>query len=69
MGDLSARVREYRLKNKMSVRDLAKRAGVSPSYIYAIEAGNRGANIVKLQQIAKALGIPLSTLWGEDSTR
>ncbi|CAM3848835.1 helix-turn-helix domain-containing protein [Alicyclobacillus pomorum] len=66
MGSLAERVKYYRLQQQLSVRDLAKRANVSVSYVYAIESGSRGHNIVKLERIAKALGVSLSTLWGED---
>ncbi|MBX6353214.1 MAG: helix-turn-helix transcriptional regulator [Thermoflavifilum sp.] len=63
MDSLGERVKYYRQLRNLSVRELAKRAGVSVSYIYAIEAGSRGHNIVKLEQIAKALGVSLSDLW------
>lgn len=65
MEDLSARVKHYRLMKDVSVRELAKLAGVSASYIYAIESGHRGHNIVKLELIARALEVPLSALWGD----
>ncbi|MDQ0189720.1 helix-turn-helix transcriptional regulator [Alicyclobacillus cycloheptanicus] len=63
MTDLGTRVKSFRLQQKMSVRELAKRAGVSVSYVYAVESGHRGHNIVKLGKIAKALGVPVSALW------
>ncbi|MBX5437039.1 MAG: helix-turn-helix transcriptional regulator [Alicyclobacillaceae bacterium] len=68
MNHLAGRVRHYRSAQKLTVRELARRAGVSVSYIYAIEAGVRGHNIVKLERVAAALGVPLSALWdGSDA--
>ncbi|MCL6442776.1 MAG: helix-turn-helix transcriptional regulator [Alicyclobacillus sp.] len=68
MGSLAERVKYYRVKKNLSVRDLARLAGVSVSYVYAIEAGLRGHNIVKLERIAMALGVPLTELWSGEST-
>ena len=63
MNDLAGRLHAYRQAQQLTARELAKRAGVSVSYIYAIEAGDRGRNLFKLQRIADALGIPVSALW------
>lgn len=65
MGELARRLKYYRRIRRMSVRDLAKTASVSVSYIYAIEAGARGSNASKLGQIAEALDVQLSDLWGD----
>jgi transcriptional regulator with XRE-family HTH domain len=65
MDNLGQRVRELRLSKAMKVRQLAHTAGVSASYIYAIESGTRGSHVSKLELIAHALGVPLSVLLGE----
>lgn len=65
MSDLAKRVRRYRLEQQLSVREVASRAGVSVSYVYAIESGDRGNNLIKLGKVAKALGVSLSQLWDE----
>ncbi len=57
MGSLAERVKHYRLQKKLSIRDWRKLQCFS----------SRGHNIVKLERIAKPLGVPLSTLWGEDN--
>ncbi|MCL6452900.1 MAG: helix-turn-helix transcriptional regulator [Alicyclobacillus sp.] len=67
MRDMAARLRQMRKERGLSVRQLAERADVSVSYVYAIENGERGSNLTKLNQIARALGVPLSQLWDEDS--
>ncbi|QQE78050.1 helix-turn-helix domain-containing protein [Alicyclobacillus sp. SO9] len=65
MNKIGERVRRVRLSQAMTVKQLALAAGVSVSYIYAIEAGVRGSNVTKLRRIALALGVPLSILLGE----
>lgn len=65
MAELAQRLRYYRKLRGLSVRELAEKAGVSVSYIYAIESGARGSNASKLGLIAEALGVSLSDLWGD----
>lgn len=64
---ISRRVRELRLQRGMSVEDLAQAAGVSVSYVYAIEAGTRGSRVEELYRVAKALGVGIGELIGEQS--
>ena len=45
----------------MSIRDLCKRTGVSPSTIIRIEAGNP-PNIETIEKLAEALGMKASDL-------
>ncbi|ASS75084.1 hypothetical protein CIG75_08910 [Tumebacillus algifaecis] len=65
MSDLTIgmQLKKIRKQTGLSVKELADRAGVSQSYIYAIESGNRGANATKLSSIAHALGIPVADLY------
>lgn len=60
---LGQRVKERRLSLGLTVQELAGRARVSASYIYAIEAGVRGSHVDKLARIAKALETTLLDLW------
>jgi ribosome-binding protein aMBF1 (putative translation factor) len=68
MSSLAENVRRYRQERAWSVRQLAAKAGVSVSYIYAIESGVRGSNLVKLAKVAQALEVSLSALWDEGSS-
>ncbi len=63
MEGLGERLKRLRVSRNLSVRQLAAQAGVSVSYIYAIEAGMRGHSIEKLERIADALSVPLNELW------
>ena len=51
------RLREARLEKFVSIRDLAKLAGVSPRTIVEAEAGRRVPYFVTERKIAKALGV------------
>ena len=65
MSDLTIgmQLKKLRKQTGLSVKELADRAGVSQSYIYAIESGTRGANATKLSSIAQALGVPVADLY------
>lgn len=66
MSDLTIgmQLKKLRKQTGFSVKELAVRAGVSQSYIYAIESGTRGTNATKLDCIAHALGVPVADLYG-----
>jgi transcriptional regulator with XRE-family HTH domain len=55
-------VREYRALTQI---ELARRSGVKPSHISAIENGRRAGTTQALMALAKALGAPLGVLAGE----
>lgn len=46
---------ERRQELKISQAELAKYANVSESYIYAIESGRRGKDLIKIAKIARVL--------------
>jgi transcriptional regulator with XRE-family HTH domain len=51
------RLRDLRQQRLLSIRDLAKAAGVSPQTIVTIEAGERPPRPSTMRKIAAALGI------------
>ena len=61
--DLGAFIRQQREIAQQSIRDLAKRAGVSNPYLSQIERGLRKPSADILQQIARALEISAETLY------
>ncbi len=63
MESLREKMKQRRLLLQRSVADVAREAGVSVSYIYAIEAGTRGSSIKKLARIARVLGLQSTELW------
>lgn len=56
------KLKAVRKQAGVSVQDLAQRAQVSVSYIYAIEAGHRGSRFDPLARIASVLEIDLTDL-------
>jgi transcriptional regulator with XRE-family HTH domain len=61
--DLGGYLREQRLANRLSLRQLAEAAGVSNPYLSQIERGLRRPSADVLQQIAKALRISAESLY------
>lgn len=61
--DLGTFIRQQREIAQQSIRDLAKRAGVSNPYLSQIERGLRKPSAEILQQIARALEISAETLY------
>jgi len=55
-------LREARLKAQMTQEGLAFAAGVHPTYISQVERGIIAPTTDRLEQLAKALGVPASTL-------
>lgn len=58
-----ATIRRYRQWQRLSRRELAVRAGVSPVYLGEIERGEKDASVHTLSLIASALGIRLGELY------
>jgi transcriptional regulator with XRE-family HTH domain len=63
VGDLGAYIREQRRSAQISLRQLARTAGVSNPYLSQIERGLRRPSAEILQQIAKALRISAEALY------
>ena len=60
---LSTLLRELRERKDMSQLQLAKRAGVTQSYISDLEAGTKkNPSVAILKKLAKALGVPPTEL-------
>lgn len=60
---LGLQVRAARRRNDLSIADLAASAGLSTGMLSKIENGQISPSLASLQAVARALGIPLSTLF------
>jgi XRE family aerobic/anaerobic benzoate catabolism transcriptional regulator len=60
--DLGRRLREARRVAGLTVTKLAERAGVSRRYVTDAEAGRANLSVIKLADLARALGVPLRDL-------
>ena len=57
-----ARVRAERDRIGVSQEDLADRAGMHRTYLGSVERGERNLGLLNVLRIARALGIPASSL-------
>ena len=51
------KLREIRIKKKLSQGDIARILGVHRSYISGLERGRRNPSLLTVQKVAKALGV------------
>lgn len=65
--ELGDKLRHLRRKNKLTLKLLAQRAGLSYSYISQVERGLAGPSISALRRIAGALGITLARLFDDQA--
>ncbi len=57
------KLREVRLKNNMSIRQLSRKTGISKSHLNYIENGEREPSLSMIIRIAIALGIDEKELY------
>ena len=62
-ASLGSYIRQQREHAKVSVRELARKAGVSNPYLSQVERGLRRPSAEILQQIARALQVSAETLY------
>ncbi|BBY15089.1 helix-turn-helix domain-containing protein [Mycolicibacterium litorale] len=62
-----ARIREFRLARKMTLRELAARAEMSPGFLSQLERGQVNASVGSLRRLAESLGITLPDLFADSS--
>jgi transcriptional regulator with XRE-family HTH domain len=59
---LGTAIRFCRLQRDLTQPELARRAGVSPSYLSILERGKRDPSFSVIEKIARGLDVPLSLL-------
>lgn len=60
--ELGEKLRDLRLSNRITMRELSDKSGVSTSMLSQIERGESVPTVTKLLQVAKALDVPASKL-------
>jgi transcriptional regulator with XRE-family HTH domain len=68
MLNLGGKIRVERLRQKFTLDQLAKKCGLSKSFLSQIETGVTNSSIVSLRKIALALATPLSSFFEEPSS-
>lgn len=56
------RIRQLRIKKKLTQEALANEAGLDRSYMGGVERGERNVSLNNIEKIAKALGVEPSEL-------
>lgn len=56
------KLRDVRLKKKLSQGDIARILGVHRSYISGLERGRRNPSLLTVHKVAKALGVSVNEL-------
>src|SRR5262245_47418161 len=65
LGELGRRIRGQRERRGYSLRELARRAGISQRFLFAVEAGAGNISVRKLAGLARALGTTPAALLAE----
>ena len=59
---LGEKIRDLREAKRLSVRELGRRADVSPSFLSGIEGGSRYPSVQALERLAEELGVSSTAL-------
>jgi len=65
MTDIGKRIKEFRIKNNLTQKELADKLNISVSALSNYETGYNVPTVSRLDEIAKALKVPLSELIGD----
>lgn len=65
-GNLGPRLRALRLRQGLSQRELARRAGVTNATVSHIEQDRVSPSVASLRKITRALGVSLATFFADD---
>jgi transcriptional regulator with XRE-family HTH domain/quercetin dioxygenase-like cupin family protein len=67
--NLGARLKAARLSSGMSLRELARQLGVSPSFVSQLENGKSQPSVATLYSLSQLLGLSMDELFGADGNR
>jgi transcriptional regulator with XRE-family HTH domain len=65
MKDISKKIRTFRLANRMTLKELAKKAGCTATYLSQLEKGQANPSIMILKNIAAALDVKIGDFFTE----
>lgn len=68
VGNLGARLRNVRLATGMSLREVARQLGVSPSFVSQLENGKSQPSVATLYSLAQLLNISIDELFAAEET-
>ena len=62
---IGRRIRTERARRGLTLRELARTAGIAPSYLGQVELGSRKLSLATLARLARAMGIAPGSLFQE----
>lgn len=62
LTQFGSRVKELRIKNKLTQEQFAQKTGLHKNYIGMVERGERNPSLINIQIIAKGLNVTISEL-------
>ena len=66
-GEAMNNLKAFRIKHRMTQKQLADIANLSQPYLHDLELGNRKGSDATWENISKALGVPVEKLRGGDT--
>ena len=66
--ELGTRIRSLRLARRLTLRELAGRAGVTESFLSQVEREKTSPSIASVQRIARALDLSIAQLFAEEAS-
>jgi transcriptional regulator with XRE-family HTH domain len=63
---LGETIRSLREERVLTQAELSRRSGTSRSEINGLENGSRAITVITLESVARALGVPISTLFADE---
>jgi len=69
MVNLGARLRDVRLRSGLSLREVSRQLGVSPSFVSQLENGKSQPSVATLYSIAQLLEVSIDELFSVDGPR
>lgn len=67
--EIAQKIKNLRIERKMTQNALAHQAGVSPTYIYQLERGEKSPTLEYLDHICWGLGISIEEFFSAKSAR
>jgi transcriptional regulator with XRE-family HTH domain len=66
---VARRIAALRAENRLTLRELAERTGLSDAYLNRVERQKTPINIANLEKVAAAFGVPLASFFKTDEGR
>jgi XRE family aerobic/anaerobic benzoate catabolism transcriptional regulator len=69
LSEIGAKVRARRTSMRWTLREIAERSGVSARFLTDLEAGRGNISVTRLDDVARALDVPIASLFPSNDER